>query len=63
MKPILDWTKSKAEAYTPGAAPKGTFPAPFSFAFSKGLTQQRESTLVRLALIESIQSIGEQFSI
>jgi hypothetical protein len=31
MKPILDWTKSKAEAYTPGAAPKGTLPAPFSF--------------------------------
>jgi hypothetical protein len=21
MKPILDWTKSKAEAYAPGAAP------------------------------------------
>ena len=33
MKPILDWTKSKAEAYTPGAAPKGTFPGPFSIRF------------------------------
>ena len=31
MKPILDRTKSKAEAYGPGAAPKGTFPSPFSF--------------------------------
>src|SRR6516165_10393524 len=31
MKPILDWTKSNAEAYAPGAAPKGTFPSPFSF--------------------------------
>ena len=31
MKPILDRTKSKAEAYAPGAAPKGTFPSPFSF--------------------------------
>ena len=31
MKPILDRTKSKAEAYAPGAAPKGTFPSPLSF--------------------------------
>jgi hypothetical protein len=26
MKPILDRTKSKAEAYAASAAPKGTFP-------------------------------------
>jgi len=32
MKPILE-RKSKAEAYAPGAAPKGTFPSPFGFRF------------------------------
>ena len=39
MKPILSWTKSKAEAYTASAAPKGTFPAPFSFAFLAGILE------------------------
>jgi len=32
MKPILSWTKSKAEAYTPGAAP-------FSFRFLAGISE------------------------
>jgi hypothetical protein len=31
MKPILDRTKSKAEACAASAAPKGTFQSPFSF--------------------------------
>ena len=40
MKPILDRTKSKAEAYAPGAAPKGTFPSPFQFSpFLAGISE------------------------
>src|SRR5215831_19181616 len=39
MKPILDRTKSKAEAYAPGAAPKGTFPSPFGLPFLTGISE------------------------
>jgi hypothetical protein len=57
MKPILDRTKSKAEAYAPGAAPKDTFPlhsvlAFFSWNFRDCLLWKalRQSAAVRCAL-------------
>ena len=39
MKPILDWTKSKAEAYTPGAARSAPSRLHSVFAFSPGISE------------------------
>ena len=39
MKPILDWTKSKAEAYAPGAARRAPSRLHSVFAFSAGISE------------------------